>query len=244
MIERREPLEPEIEALLERVELEPVPPRVGERILASVAARVAALPPAGRGAGHSSRSARQEPTGFPARPTRLWGVSASSVAALGAAFALGVVGGGVLLRRPPVERIVYVDRPVVTVVHDGAPVASAVATTELPVVDGTTTNKAHAEIPAGGVEASSLAAESALLDVARAAVANGQSDQALAAIDRHASRFSRGILTEEREALAVRALVMAGRGAEARARALAFQEAYPKSLFAPVVRAAIDRAPR
>jgi hypothetical protein len=88
-----------------------------------------------------------------------------------------------------------------------------------------------------------LAAESAILDVARAAIARGEPDQALAAIERHASSFPRGVLREEREALAVKALVLAGRGEEARARAAAFRARYPASFFLPALESSLRNLP-
>jgi hypothetical protein len=80
-----------------------------------------------------------------------------------------------------------------------------------------------------------LAAERALIDRARMALARRQSGPALAALDEHTSRFPRGRLAEEREALAIQALAQAGRGAEAQRRADAFRRAYPKSVFLPAV---------
>jgi hypothetical protein len=76
-----------------------------------------------------------------------------------------------------------------------------------------------------------LAAESALLDVARRGLAAGEPDRALDAVGRHASQFPHGLLAEEREALAIKALVLAGRADEARTRAAAFREHFPGSMF-------------
>jgi len=84
-----------------------------------------------------------------------------------------------------------------------------------------------------------LASERALVDRARTAIRLGQSSDALAALDAHASRYPRGRLSEEREALAVDALARSGRVDEARARAARFKAAYPNSVFGAVVDAAI-----
>jgi hypothetical protein len=85
-----------------------------------------------------------------------------------------------------------------------------------------------------------LSAESALLDVARVAVAQGNGARALEAIERHRSQFPRGSLAEEREALAVKSLHILGRDEEARSTAARFEKAYPKSLFLPAIRNGLD----
>jgi hypothetical protein len=87
-----------------------------------------------------------------------------------------------------------------------------------------------------------LAAERALVDRARTALSRGQSRDALDALDTHASRYPRGRLSEEREALAIDALARAGRLDDARSRAVRFRSAYPNSVFGAVVEAAV--APR
>jgi hypothetical protein len=87
-----------------------------------------------------------------------------------------------------------------------------------------------------------LAAERALLDVARAALARGEPSEALAAADRHGHEFPSGVLAEEREAIAIRALVAIGRREEAGTRAAAFERAYPNSLNGRAVRAAVQGA--
>jgi len=87
-----------------------------------------------------------------------------------------------------------------------------------------------------------LASERALVDRARAALSRGQTRYALDALDTHTTRYPRGRLSEEREALAVDALARAGRLDDARARASRFHAAYPNSVFGGVVDAAI--APR
>ncbi len=55
--------------------------------------------------------------------------------------------------------------------------------------------------------------------------------------DEAARDFQRGTLSEEREALAVRALAQAGRRDEAATRAARFKVRYPRSLLLPVVEA-------
>ncbi len=93
--------------------------------------------------------------------------------------------------------------------------------------------------PAPNDASSTLAAERSLLDQARQALARGEPAAGFAPLDRHAARFPRGILTEEREALAVRLLAALGRNQAATARAESFHRRYPNSLFTPAVNNAI-----
>ena len=90
---------------------------------------------------------------------------------------------------------------------------------------------------------SALSVERALLDRARARMASGASDAALDSLNQHAQRFPRGLLTEEREAMAVNVLVSLGRSAEARARGRAFRERFPSSLVQRSVDAALATLP-
>jgi hypothetical protein len=85
-----------------------------------------------------------------------------------------------------------------------------------------------------------LAAERALLEVARTALARGDSASALAALDQHAGRFPRGRLIEERESLAVQALAASGRRDEAQRRAEQFRRRSPDSMLLPAVEEALE----
>ncbi len=82
-----------------------------------------------------------------------------------------------------------------------------------------------------------LAAERALIDRARSALARGDVPACLDATSAHAKRFPSGRLGEERELVAIQALAKDGQIALARARANRFRKTYPKSMFLP----AIDR---
>lgn len=83
-----------------------------------------------------------------------------------------------------------------------------------------------------------LTAERRLIDAARAALARGAWDAALASVRTHATRYPRGALVEEREAARVQALAGAGRSDEANARAREFRDRFPDSLQ----RGAVQRA--
>ncbi len=107
----------------------------------------------------------------------------------------------------------------------------------------TATNSAPS-VPAAGVApapSSSLAAERDLIDTARAALSRGRADDALAAVQLHASRYPNGSLAEEREALAVQALVIAGRVEAANERGARFHRRYPKSIFGSSVDAILRK---
>jgi hypothetical protein len=57
-------------------------------------------------------------------------------------------------------------------------------------------------------------------------------------IDRHRRQFPHGRLTEEGQALAIRALLSLGRKEEAQKRVLEFRAAYPNSFLTPMLDAA------
>ena len=82
---------------------------------------------------------------------------------------------------------------------------------------------------AGPSSAESYAIELGLLEPARTAVGQGNFASALASIAKHQQHFPRGQLSEEREALRVRALWGTGQTGRARSAAAAFRKSYPKS---------------
>jgi hypothetical protein len=88
----------------------------------------------------------------------------------------------------------------------------------------------------------SLAAESRLIDTARAALIHRDFQGALAAVDRHTTHFPRGVFAEERDAIAIQALFASGRVNEARAAAERFRTAYARSVFLPLLDSAAARA--
>jgi hypothetical protein len=88
-----------------------------------------------------------------------------------------------------------------------------------------------------------LSREREILDIAKTALGRGDASAALARTEDHARTYPRGALAEEREALAVQALVAAGRAAEAKSRAARFAKVFPKSVLLPAVRASIGEEP-
>jgi hypothetical protein len=83
-----------------------------------------------------------------------------------------------------------------------------------------------------------LAAERALIEMARTALARGRAEDALAALD--LARRKGGQLAEEREALAVIALANLGRRLAACRRARLFFRRHPRSLLSRVVKEAVQ----
>jgi hypothetical protein len=87
----------------------------------------------------------------------------------------------------------------------------------------------------------SLVEERRLLDHAQSALGQRDPAVALADVGMHARRFPNGQLQAEREAIAIRALVLAGRAGEAGARARRFRADFPNSLFAPAVESVVGK---
>ena len=83
-----------------------------------------------------------------------------------------------------------------------------------------------------------IVAESALLEGARRALVDGDARGTLRRVAQHARLFQRGLLIEEREALWIQALMLAGQRGPAQARAAAFYRRFPDS----IQHDAIDRA--
>jgi len=77
---------------------------------------------------------------------------------------------------------------------------------------------------------SDLAAETRLLDGARAALQHGDAAIALARTTQHARAFPSGMLQEERERIAIESLVRLGRTGAARQRAERFRSRFPRSV--------------
>ena len=167
-------------------------------------------------------------------------------------FALGAAGGAALhawLQNPRADRVVYVDRIVagpVTApaappsnVTGGDPSQAPALAPVSPVEPAP--NLLTRSLPSGG--AHDLAAERALLDRVQSALRAGDVSGAQRAIGAHARRFPTGILAEEREALAIKTLVAAGRHQEAQKRAAKFRERFPEGLFRPSVDEAVESIP-
>jgi hypothetical protein len=91
------------------------------------------------------------------------------------------------------------------------------------------------QAPAKPPRDTTLAAERALLEIARAALAKNDNAAALKSVEEHERTFPDGRLVEERELLFVQALAKLGRKDEAHARARAFRTRFPESLLLPAL---------
>jgi hypothetical protein len=180
----------------------------------------------------------------PARPAVPWRFLTPAASAI-----MGATVATLVLKAVSTPDVVYVDRPVPMSPIDAAPPAASA-----PVVPPAATNAAPAppppppSAPRGSASQAAeaddpLVVETRLIDTARAALARGDFTASLAAVDLHAKRFPSGRLAEEREALAVQALVGAHRDDEARARGERFHQRFPASLLKDTVDSALSTIP-
>jgi hypothetical protein len=203
----------------------------GEEVRARMRLRLAnALPPSPGGGGDGGGGAGAAGA-LPRAP--LW--------AVGAALVVGGVAG-YLVPRAPVERVVLVPAAV-SVASAPARAPSAASSAFEAALPSIETKDLPSVASAPARVASDLAAERALLDVARTALGRGDGANALSACDEHGKRFPRGALAEEREAIAVQALVLEHRTEDARARATLFRKTHPRSILLPAVLAAAGVEP-
>ncbi len=224
-------LEPDIRTL---VDAERAAPGAPATVKARVTARLGIAP---RGGGGPVGTELRPATGSAGRASNVAAVH-KTVAAI--AFALGaVVGGAVVALRTPAERIVYVDRASASAPTSAQ--ATADSSWHAAAPSGTTSPSGSAEGPkttarsAGATPDGSLAAEQVLLDAARVALGRHDAAEALRAADRHQRRFPSGKLAEEREAIAIQALILLERPDDARARADRFRRTFPGSALQPAI---------
>lgn len=235
-----EPLDPDIASLLGRAKgIDDLDGTHKSALFGAVEAKLALPPPGGGGSGGGGGGA-----GGAAAP-----LGAKMAAIVAATFAAGV-GVGVVGDRafaPPN----VAPAPTVTVVTVAPSVsalpapsfeAPAIPVSALPTVSAPA-RPAASPSAGDGPSAKGLAAERALLDVARSALARGEAGEALAAADRHAREYPDGVLAEEREAIAIKALVALGRRDEARARLRELERKHPNSLVLRAVKSAVEGTP-
>lgn len=212
----------------------------GLAVRARLRSRLLGVPPAAV----PSDGARQV-GGRPPVPSPGRGVMAHPIALALATYAVGVASGAVLHARlrPQVAPAFAAPPRVAPAVAAGPSATTAVgssgATGDTPNACPTAPPAPPERDEAGNL---GLGRERALLDQARAALVNGDSHGALAALDRHRRGFPDGRLAEERDVLGVRALLAAGRTSEARRAAARFLRKHPSSLFRPAVERAIGDA--
>ncbi len=208
---------------------------VRAQLLASIRQRVAG-PGGGDGGGGSSAASSM--------------ATSKAVAGMIATFVVGgLVGAAVMQGAPARLPTMNVATPTASVLEPASVPSAAAPARELAaplasaVHEAPTTSAVAPAAKAPSGDARSAAAERALVDAARIALASGEPSQALDIVARHVRDYPQGRLVEEREAIAIRSLVKAGRHDEARERAARFQVRYPRSVAAPAVSAAIRSIP-
>ena len=157
-------------------------------------------------------------------------VKAAGVAIVGGAAVTAIV----MATRPappPTSAPVEAAAPPATVViapSASASEAPAIAVSDLPSAPSASSAKTAAVATATTDPAESERAEVALLDAAQRSLASNPAET-LRRCDEHARTFANGTLVQEREVLAIDALLRLGRRADAEARAARFRRAYPRS---------------
>ncbi|MBI5532195.1 MAG: hypothetical protein HY898_05750 [Deltaproteobacteria bacterium] len=155
------------------------------------------------------------------------------------ALALGgaaVTAGTLALRSPSSTPVTAQPSSLVAVqaVATESASASASPSAEAPVASASAPQEPKVIPPRASAAASASAgegpSETALLQQAQGALGSDPG-RALALTREHARRFPSGALSQEREAIAIQALVGLGRKAEARARAERFASANPGSAY-------------
>jgi predicted Zn-dependent protease len=156
-----------------------------------------------------------------------WALSAK-VAAVAAAGGLALGGGYLALRSAPESAPSVVPRTVVAPAKRTLPpVAPKQAEPPTHVEDVPLEDAPSRKLEPRKLDL--LKAESALLTEARARLRAGNPAGAQAALDRLQAQFPKGMLTQEREVLAIEVLDARGNAEGARRRAKAFVKQYPKS---------------
>lgn len=145
------------------------------------------------------------------------------------------VGGALYLRRQPPPRPAAVAEPVRPIIEPiAAPErASDVAPSSLKARPARRSPvRPRGFVPAppapAAADPATIAEEARLLDAARSALATAPG-QALERVAEHGRRFPSGLLVQEREVIAIEALVKTGQRDAARARTQAFERSFPRS---------------
>jgi len=188
---------------------------------------------------------------------RAGGFGSNALALAVSTFVAGGLLGGLVVARwrsVPAPRVVYVDRPslvpnLAPSVGEFTPGSPPLAGSASPSRTAPQSRTAPPATPHPGPVALStstqdtLTAERLLIDEARTKLTTGEPNAALERLQEHERRFPRGNLVEEREALAVQALVQSGQYEAARARAEELRARWPESVFLQAVDMTIQSIP-
>lgn len=237
------------------------PPDVAGRIAARVAASVGAGAWLGSAAPASVASTNSGAASAASTNASTGAVSAAqSVArtapiamtgplALGLAFTIGAAAGGgaVYIAVRPTPAHEEISLPPAPSVDVPSPEESALIDAGMADLDEADSGEADLDEQAPRAvgrtddEEDRDARERRVIERARMALARGRFESALDAVRAHEARFQDGRFREEREAIAIQALVGLDRDADARERATGFRARYPRSLFSGVIARALDR---
>jgi hypothetical protein len=154
-----------------------------------------------------------------------WAASAK-VAAVVVASGLAIGGGYMALRSPEASPSVA-PRPVVLPAKNVAPVVPPAPEVAPPAEEAAILDSPTPKLEPRRQDL--LKAESSLLMSARAQLRSGNTAGAQASLDRLQAQFPKGMLTQEREVLAIEVLNARGNVDAAKRRAKAFVARYPKS---------------
>jgi hypothetical protein len=188
-----------------------------------IAAQIAVGAAVGAATGSSAAAAAKAGAGTMAS----WALGAK-VATVVAVSGLALGGGYAavqMAQRPPAASVAP-RSPVTPLAAPAAPqavVAEPAAPEPAPAAEDAPSRKP--ELPRQDL----LKAESALLTEARAQLRSGNAAGAQASLDKLQQQFPKGMLTQEREVLAIEVLSARGNVEGAKRRAKAFVKAYPKS---------------
>jgi hypothetical protein len=225
MNEPLEPMAPGLKALLQQGADVGPPPGTAARVLSQLQAATAT--PA-----HAPSPSTPIPS---AAGTVGWGAKW-----LAAGLIIGAAGG-LIVGRTVFERVEVrvVERPVPVVGPE--PLSGSVQPQPPPEAKATppTLERKETRRTPAPTDAS-LAQERSVVETARSALVRGDASRALESLNEHQRRFGEGRLVEERESLAIQALLRLGQTSEARTRATSFHQRWPDSLFGPVVDAAFQ----
>ncbi|MCR9166210.1 MAG: hypothetical protein ACE37F_32015 [Nannocystaceae bacterium] len=151
-----------------------------------------------------------------------------------------------IAKTPPAPARLRAKPPEPVPTSEPAPVSTATPVEPTPPQLPAKRRRAAAPPPPADAQlepASSLAAETRMLDRARKAVARKRPAEALSILDEAASRFPGGVLVQERAALRVVALCDAGRTEAGRKAAASFVTSHPRSALRTRVQSACPDAP-
>jgi hypothetical protein len=219
MMPYHSPYDPDLDALIERGKVIPsVSDVVRARALSRARLTVAAA------------ANLREPTSSTRRRGLLLALAASAALVVVAAGAVAALQGRAPRSLPPLSPVPAVSPRPVQPVQVATPDSPSATPTIAPQIALTATPRLSGR-PATAQE--TYAAELRLLQRAQVAYTDGDYARSLSMLAEHGRRFPNGRLTEEREALRVRALAGSGRTDEASRAAEAFGNRFPRSVFLP-----------